>query len=78
MTAPYLVCPTCEHVVGPVDDGSVDAAAGSGDGDPDPDAADPRCPACGSRRAYRAVEPALPDAESEAYVKLDADAAEDR
>ncbi len=34
------------------------------------------CPACGSRRAYRAEEPALPDPESEAYVKLDADAAE--
>jgi DNA-directed RNA polymerase subunit RPC12/RpoP len=56
----------------------MDAAAGSGDEDQDPDASDPRCPACGSRRAYRAVEPALPDAESETYVKLDADAAEDR
>ena len=76
MTAPYLVCPTCEHVVGQGADGSVDTAAGSGDRDPD--ASDPRCPACGSRRAYRAVEPALPDAESEAYVKLDGDAAADR
>ena len=78
MTAPYLVCPTCEHVVGPGGDGSVDAAAGRSDGDSDPDASDSRCPACGSRRAYRAVEPALPDAESEVYVKLDGDAAEDR
>ena len=66
MTAPYLVCPTCEHVVGSGGDGSVDAAAGSGDGDQDPDASDPWCPACGSRRAYCAVEPALPDAGSEA------------
>ena len=31
------------------------------------------CPDCGSDRAYLSPEPALPDATSEAYVKLDAD-----
>ena len=33
------------------------------------------CPACGSDRAYLHAEPALPDATTEAYVKLDADSA---
>ncbi|MFT4905818.1 MAG: hypothetical protein ACI8UR_002398 [Natronomonas sp.] len=33
------------------------------------------CPNCESTRAYLNHAPALPDAESEAYVKLDADAA---
>ena len=33
------------------------------------------CPECGSDRAYLHPEPALPDATSEAYVKLDADEA---
>lgn len=31
------------------------------------------CPACGSDRAYLHTEPALPDATTEAYVKLGAD-----
>ena len=65
--ARYLVCPSCEHrerVASESDDGS---------------AADPTdetiCPACGSGRAYRAHDPALPDAETEAYVKFDAGSA---
>lgn len=61
----YLVCPACEHCER-LDDGdeAVDGEATS-------------CPECGSTRAYRHREPALPDAESEAYVKLDADEAEE-
>ena len=33
------------------------------------------CPSCGSHRTYLHDSPALPDAASEAYVKLDADEA---
>jgi Zn finger protein HypA/HybF involved in hydrogenase expression len=58
----YLVCPACEHCEAYEADG----------GD------EPTCPACGSARAYCHHEPALPDAESEAYVKLDAETAKDR
>ena len=82
MTDPsYLVCPTCEHV------GRRDRAEAAGDTAGGPDAGDeaagataptgPACPACGSGRAYHTPEPALPDAESEAFVKLDADDIED-
>jgi uncharacterized protein (DUF983 family) len=50
-------------------------ASGSDDGS----AADPTdesiCPTCGSGRAYRAHDPVLPDAETEAYVKFDAGSA---
>jgi len=58
----YLVCPACEHC---------ETLEGDRGGEA------PACPACGSRRAYRHHEPALPDAESEAYVKLDAESAEE-
>ena len=63
----YLVCPSCEH--------RERVASGSDDGS----AADPTdetvCPACGSGRAYRAHDPALPGPEAEAYVKFDAGSA---
>jgi len=63
----YLVCPGCEH--------REQVASGSNDGS----AVDPTdetvCPACGSRRAYRAQDSALPDPETEAYVKFDAESA---
>ena len=63
----YLVCPSCEHrerVASESDDGSaVDLTD------------ETACPACGSGRAYRAADPALPDAEMEAYVKFDAESA---
>lgn len=63
-TRPYLVCPTCEHVERRDDrDSAVDEPV--------------TCPDCESERAYYATDPALPDAEREAYVKLDADTAED-
>ena len=58
----YLVCPACEHC---------EALEGAGCDE------EPACPACGSGRAYRHHEPAFPDAESEAYVKLDAESAEE-
>lgn len=63
----YLVCPTCEHCERLERDGDADEAATD----------EVTCPACGSRRAFRHHEPALPDAESEAYVKLDGDTADD-
>jgi len=63
-TRPYLVCPTCEHVERPAD------------GDPAGDET-VTCPDCGSERAYHASDPVVPDARREAYVKLDADSAED-
>ena len=63
----YLVCPSCEHrerVASESDDGSaVDLTD------------ETACPACGSGRAYWAHDPALPDAEMEAYVKFDAESA---
>lgn len=59
----YLVCPACEHCER--------FEAGDGGG------GEAICPECGSARAYRHHEPALPDAESEAYVKLDAETAEE-
>ncbi|WP_254839955.1 hypothetical protein [Natronomonas marina] len=67
MTAdpPYLVCPACEHSQRL--DGGDEAADDEGT----------TCPECGSARAYRHHESALPDAASEAYVKLDAETAEE-
>lgn len=62
------------------DDGDVSCGDGSDAGELDgdePAEAEVTCPACGSRRAYRHPEPALPDADSESYVKLDADSLED-
>lgn len=87
----YLLCPSCAHRE-PVGDGADEPAAAPGRGDADGDgAADAAadgpaddtgaeavtCPACGSTRAHRTPDPALPDAGSEASVKLDADAVED-
>lgn len=59
-----LFCPTCGHVDRPDDTESLDDEP-------------PTCPDCGSGRAYLTTDPARPDAETEAYVKLDPDAAED-
>ena len=49
-----------------------------GDGAPTDDEETPDCPRCGSRRTYRHDDPALPDAETEAYVKFDADSVGER
>jgi DNA-directed RNA polymerase subunit RPC12/RpoP len=62
----YLVCPSCEH--------REQVANGEGDGAID-ETDETVCPVCGSGRAYRAHDPALPDAETEAYVKFDAGSA---
>ena len=62
----YLVCPSCEHR---------ERVASEGRSSADP--TDAVCPACGSGRAYRAQDPALPDAETEAYVKFDAGSADE-
>jgi len=59
---------------------AADTAGGPGAGEEAAGATDPdgpACPECGSGRAYHTTEPALPDAESEADVKLDADDVED-
>jgi hypothetical protein len=71
-----LVCPSCEHVerldpsAGPTDTRGTETTGAPGAAD-DGDGA--TCPACGSRRASRAGEPALPDPDSETSVKRDAD-----
>jgi len=44
-------------------------------GHADPAETDADCPDCGSGRTFLHYEPAVPDAGSEAYVKLDAAAA---
>ena len=66
-------------------DGKDDAGGGDGhrcDGDGDATSMDdwetPDCPRCGSRRTYRHDDPAPPDAETEAYVKFDAEGAGER
>ena len=46
---------------------------GDSDGAPADDEGMPDCPRCGSRRTYRHDDSALPDAETEAYVKFDTD-----
>ena len=51
---------------------------GDGDGAPTDDEKTPDCPRCGSRRTYRHDDPTLPDAETEAYVKFDADSVGER
>ena len=51
---------------------------GDGDAVPTDDGETPDCPRCGSRRTYRHDDPALPDAETETYVKFDADSAGER
>ena len=51
---------------------------GDSDGAPADDEETPDCPRCGSRRTYRHDDPALPDAETEAYVKFDAESAGER
>ena len=68
------------------DDGGENDAGGEddrrrddgGDGAPTDDEETPDCPRCGSRRTYRHDDPALPDAETEAYVKFDAESAGER
>ena len=51
---------------------------GDDDGAPMDDGETPDCQRCGSRRTYRHDDPALPDAETEAYVKFDAESAGER
>ena len=67
------------------DDGGGEDTAGDGDDrrrDGDATSTDdgetPDCPRCGSRRTYRHDDPALPDAETETYVKFDAESAGER
>ena len=68
----YLVCPSCEHR---------ERVTSEGDSRPKESGeicstdCETVCPECGSRRAYRAAEPTLPDAETETYVKFDAESA---
>lgn len=73
----YLVCPACEHSERLEDAGMAPADRGDSSTTDEGGAASSSCPECGSRRAYRHHEPALPDAESEAYVKLDVDSVEE-
>ena len=69
MTGPrYLVCPSCEHRERVTSEGD-SRPKESGEIRPTD------CPECGSGRAYRAAEPTLPDAETETYVKFDAESA---
>jgi DNA-directed RNA polymerase subunit RPC12/RpoP len=90
----FLVCPACgyhepsgaagEDDAGDASDDGGDASGhrrdGGGDGDATStdDEETPDCPRCGSRRTYRHDDPALPDAETEAYVKFDADSVGER
>ena len=90
----FLVCPACGHhepsagAAGEDDAGDVsddvertgDASGHRRDGDTmsTDDEETPDCPRCGSRRTYRHDDPALPDAETEAYVKFDAESAGER
>lgn len=60
------------------DAGDANSHHGDGDGAPTDDQETPDCPWCGSRRTYRHHDPALPDAETEAYVKFDADSVGER
>lgn len=68
----YLVCPSCEHRERVTSEGDSrpkeSGKVRSTDGET-------VCPECGSGRAYRAAEPTLPDAETETYVKFDAESA---
>ena len=64
----YLVCPSCEHRERVTSEGE-SRPKESGEIHPTD------CPECGSGRAYRAAEPTLPDAETETYVKFDAESA---
>ena len=68
----YLVCPSCEYREWVTSEGDSrpkesDKVRSTG--------GETVCPKCGSGRAYRAHNPALPDAETEACVKFDAGAA---
>ena len=87
----FLVCPACGYreqsgTAGEDDTGDVNDAGGEDDrrrdGDDDGASTDdeetPDCPRCGSRRTYRHDDPALPDAETEAYVKFDAESVGER
>ena len=75
-----------EDGVGDASDDSDDGAGGGddrrrnggSDGAPTDDGETPDCPRCGSQRTYRYNDPALPDAETEAYVKFDAESAGER
>ena len=67
------------------DDGREDDASDAGghrrdggDGAPTDDEETPDCPRCGSRRTYHHDDPTLPDAETEAYVKFDAESVGER
>ena len=67
------------------DGGENDAGDASGhrrdrndDGAPTDDEETPDCPRCGSRRTYRHDDPTLLDAETEAYIKFDAEGAGER
>ena len=51
---------------------------GDGNALPTNDEEMPDCPRCGSQRTYRHDDPVLPDAETEAYVKFDAESAGER
>ena len=68
----YLVCPSCEHRKRVTSEGD---SRPKESGEIRPTDGETVCPECGSGRAYRAAEPTLPDAETETYVKFDAESA---
>ena len=68
----YLVCPSCEHRERVTSEGENQPKES---GETHPTGGETVCPECGSGRAYRAAEPTLPDAETETYVKFDAESA---
>ena len=82
----FLVCPACGHhepsasAAGEDDAGNAGGRRRDGDSDgaPTDDEETPDCPRCGSRRTYHHDDPTLPDAETEAYVKFDAESVGER
>ena len=68
----YLVYPNCEHRERVTSEGD---SRPKESGETHPTDGETVCPRCGSGRAYRAAEPRLPDAETETYVKFDAESA---
>ena len=68
----YLVCPSCEHRERVTSEGE---SRPKESGEAHPTGGETVCPECGSGRAYRTAEPTLPDAETESYIKFDAESA---
>jgi hypothetical protein len=82
LATPVTTTAAAEDDAGDASDDGGDAGGrrrdGDSDGAPTDDEETPDCPRCGSRRTYRHDDPVLPDAETEAYVKFDADSVSER